>query len=270
MGTFLETLNRATTAIGERLLGNLPQLLEALALLVVGWLLARLLRMATRRGAGLLDALVARTAGNRRWRMGRFAGLLGTLVYWIVLLFFVTAATQSLGLQTFTDWLAKLLDHLPLVAAGLLIMTAGYLLSGFVGEIVQTTATGLAPPQRRALAQVARGAMLVIALLVGADQMGLKVTWLAVFAAVLLISVLGGVALAISLGARTYVANLIGAHYIAQALRVGQRVRVAGHEGRVIEVSATSLVLATEEGRVLLPGRVYHDEAIVVLAREED
>jgi hypothetical protein len=104
--------------------------------------------------------------------MGRFAGLLGTLVYWIVLLFFVTAATQSLGLQTFTDWLAKLLDQLPLVIAGFLIMTAGYLLSGFVGNIVQATATGLAPPQRTALAQVARGAMLVIALLVGADLCG--------------------------------------------------------------------------------------------------
>lgn len=192
MGNFLESLNRAASTIGDRFLGNLPQLLEAMALLVVGWLLARLLSMATRRGAALIDSLVARTTGHRSLRMGRFAGLLGTLVYWIVLLFFVTAATQSLGLQTFTDWLAKLLDQLPLVVAGFLIMTAGYLLSGFVGNIVQTTATGLAPPQRTALAQVARGAMLVIALLVGADQMGLKVTWLAVFAAVLLVSVLGG------------------------------------------------------------------------------
>lgn len=270
MGNLLDTLNRAAATIGERLLANLPQLLQALALLVIGWLLARLLRAATRKGAGLLDALVVRTAGSGAWRVGRFAGLLGTLVYWIVLLFFVTAATQTLGLQTFTDWLARLLDHLPLVAAGLLIITAGYLLSGFVGEIVQTTATALAPAQRAALAHVARGATLVIAVLVGADQMGLKVTWLAVFAAVLLVSVLGGVALAASLGARTYVSNLIGAHYMGQALRVGQRVRVSGHEGRVVDITATSLVLATDEGRVMLPGRIYHHEAIVVLAREED
>ena len=270
MGNFIETLNRAAATVGDRLLSNLPQLLEAITLLVVGWLLARLMRMVTRRGAGLLDALVARTTGSGGWRMGRFAGLLGTLMYWVVLLFFVTAATQSLGLQTFTDWLAKLLDHLPLVVAGLLIIAAGYLLSGFAGEVVQTTATALAPAQRTALAHVARGAMLVIALLVGADQMGLKVTWVAVFAAVLLVAVLGGVALAVSLGARTYVANLIGAHYMGQALRTGQRVRVAGHEGRVVEVSATSLVLATTEGRVMLPGGLYHDEAIVVLAREED
>ncbi|WP_372659203.1 hypothetical protein [Hydrogenophaga sp.] len=270
MGNFIETLSRAATTTGERLLSNLPQLLEALALLLVGWLLARLLRLATRRGAGLLDTLIVRTAGHGRWRVGRFASLLGSLVYWVVLLFFVTAATQTLGLTTFTDWLAKLLDHLPLVVAGLLIMTAGYLLSGLVAQVVQTTATALAPPQRAALARVAQGATLVVALLVGADQMGLKVTWLAIFAALLLVSVLGGLALAVSLGARSYIANLIGAHYLGQALRVGQRVRVAGHEGRIVDLTATSLVLETPEGRVMLPGRLYHDEAIVVMAREDE
>jgi hypothetical protein len=33
-------------------------------------------------------------------------------------------------------------------------------------------------------------------------------------------------------------------------------------------VSATSLVLETKEGRVVLPGRVYHDEPIVLLSGE--
>jgi len=49
---------------------------------------------------------------------------------------------------------------------------------------------------------------------------------------------------AISLGARSYVANLIGAHYLRQAFEIGQRIRVAGFEGRVLDVSATAVVLA--------------------------
>jgi len=42
-------------------------------------------------------------------------------------------------------------------------------------------------------------------------------------------------------------------------------VRVSGFEGRIVDVSATSLVLETADGRVALPGRVYHDEPIVLL-----
>jgi small-conductance mechanosensitive channel len=269
MGNFADALDRATSATVERLLAHLPQLLGAIALLLVGWALARLLRVATRRAAALLDSLITRSTGQSRWRVGRSAAVLGTIVYWVVLLFFVTAATQTLGLQSFTDWLARLLDHLPALAAGLLIVVAGYVLSGFVGDLVQATAKALAPPQRQALARLAQGATLVVALLVGADQIGLKVTWLAILAAVIVASVLGGLALAVSLGARGYVANLIGAMYLRQALQPGQRVRVGANEGRIVDITATSLVLETRNGRVLLPARLYHDEAIVVIARTE-
>lgn len=269
MGEFEQALSRATTATVDGLLAQLPQLLGAVALLLVGWLLARLLRLATRRAAALIDSLITRSTGQSRWRVGRSATVLGTVVYWVVLLFFATAATQTLGLQTFTDWLARLLEHLPALAAGLLIVAAGYLFSGFVGDLVQATASAAAAPQRRAMGRLAQGATLMVALLVGADQIGLKVTWVAILAAVLVASVMGGVALALSLGARGYVANLIGAHYLRQALQPGQRVRVAGHEGRIVEVTATSLVLETDDGRVLLPGRLYHDEAVVVFARQD-
>jgi small-conductance mechanosensitive channel len=269
MGSFVDTLHQVSAGLGERLAALLPQLIGALALLTVGWLLARLLRVATRRGALLLDALLARGAGASRWKVGRSATLLGNIVYWVVLLFFVTAATHTLGLQTFTDWLARLLDHLPALAAGLLIVVAGYLASGFVGELVQATATGLAPLQRAALARVAQGATLIMALLVGADQIGLKITWIAILAAVLVGTVMGGVTLAVSLGARGYVANLIGAFYLRQVLRLGQRVRVAGHEGRVVDITVTSLVLETADGRVLLPASLYHDQPIVLMARHD-
>ncbi len=268
MSTFLEALEGAARVTTERLLGHLPELLGALALIVFGWLLARILRLVTRRGVGLLESLLSRGSGQARWRVGRAASVLGTTVYWIVLLFFVTAAAQTLGLETFTDWLAGLLDYLPTLAAGVLIIAAGYVLSGLVAEVVRATATALAPPQRAALARVAQGGTLMVALLVGADQIGIKVTWIAILAVVLVASVVGGVTLAASLGARGYVANLIGAHYMRQAFQLGQRVRVSGHDGRIVDVTATSLVLETEDGRVVLPGRVYHDEAIVLITRQ--
>lgn len=269
MNDIAGALKNAAQVIGERVLVHLPNVLSALALLLVGWLLARLLRLATRRAVGLLDTLVGQGGGRSRWRLERSAQVLGTVVYWVVLLFFVTAASQSLGLQTFTDWLARLLDHLPTLAAGLLILAAGYVLSGVVGNLVQATATGLAPPQRQALARLAQAATLVVALLVGADQIGLKVTWVAILAAVLVTTFMGGLAIAVSLGARGYVANLIGAFYLRQSLQLGQRLQVGAHAGRLVAITATSLVLETPEGRVLLPGRVYHDEAITVFARED-
>jgi small-conductance mechanosensitive channel len=265
MNEFGRSFTTAAGALLERLAANLPNLLGAILLLAAGWLLARLLRVLAVRGMHLAETLIERMAGPSRLRVGRSASVLGTIVYWVVLLFFVTAATHVLGLQTFTDWLARLLDYLPTLAAGVLIIVAGYVLASFVADLVLATGTRLQPAQRTALARLAQGATLVAAILVGADQIGIRVTWIAILAAVVIAAVLGGVTIAVSLGARGYVANLIGAHYLRQAFQVGQRVRVAGFEGRIVEVSATSLVLESSEGRVALPGRVYHDEPIVLL-----
>jgi hypothetical protein len=257
----------------ERLTQLLPNLLAAVALLVVGWLAARLLRLLAIRASRMLEALLARIAGPagaERPRFGRSSEVLGAVVFWLVLLVFVSAAAQVLGLRTFTDWLARLLDYLPTLAAGLLIVIFGYILAGFVADLVRATTVRLAPAQRNALARIAQGATLVMAILVGADQVGIRVTWLAILAAIAIGSLLGGVTLSVSLGARGYVANLIGAHYLRQAFRVGERVRVAGFEGRILEVTPTSLVLETAGGRVSLPGRVYHEEPIVLLAGPGD
>jgi small-conductance mechanosensitive channel len=253
----------------DRAVRFLPDLLGALALLAIGWVLGRILSTLVARAVLLLDAVLARVLhgpGPERARIADAADGLGTAVFWVVMLFFATAATQVLGLELFTIWLGRFLDYLPTLAAGVLIVVAGYLLSVFVRELVTATATGIEPAPRRALGRVVQAAILVTALLVGAEQIGIRVTFLAVVVAILAATLLGGVAVAVSLGARSYVANLIGAHYLRQAFEVGQRIRVAGHEGRIVELTPLSVVIETHDGRVTLPARLYHEEPIVLVA----
>jgi len=263
----------SSAAIMDAVVTYLPSILGAVLLLLAGWILARLLRAVTVRSVLLLDTLLSRvtkTAGVERLRMARSSTVLGAVVFWVVLLFFVTAATHVLGLQSFTQWLARLLDYLPTLAAGLLIVIVGYVFSRFLADLVQATATRLAPPQRNALARVAQGMVLVTAILVGADQIGIQVTFIAILVGAIVAAAVGGVTIAVSLGARDYVSNLIGAHYMRQAFDVGQRVRVGGHEGRILEITVTSVVLETDEGRVAVPARVFHEEPIVLIARSSN
>lgn len=248
---------------------QLPAILGAILLLLVGWFVARLLRVLAARGMRVAESLIDRFTG-RTTRLGERHGarIVGTLVFWIVLLFFVTAATQVLGLTTFTAWLGRLLDYLPTLAAGALIIAAGLLLSRFVGDLVFAAAKSLPTAQRTALARLAQGATMAAAILVGADQLGIRVTWIAVLTLIVLGCLLGGVALAVSLGARGFIANLIGAHYLRQSFQVGETIRVAGHEGRILAVTSSTVVLETTEGRVSLPAKVFHDEAILLVRRE--
>jgi small-conductance mechanosensitive channel len=112
---------------------------------------------------------------------------------------------------------------------------------------------------------VVQAGILVTAILVGAEQIGIKVTFLVILAAAVGISLVGAVALALSLGAREYVANLIGAHYLRQRYSIGQLVRVAGHEGRILEQTETAVILETAEGRASIPAKVFNEQTIVLV-----
>jgi small-conductance mechanosensitive channel len=261
-------LTDATSEILDRSVDLLPSLLGALLLILVGWLLARLLRALTVRAALLVETLASRLTaapGAEPLRMRRIATVLGAIVFWAVLLVFVTAATHVLELTFFTDWLARLVSYLPILAAGILIVIAGYVLSRFVADLVLATSQRMEMSQRMLLARIVQVTILTGAILVGADQIGIRITFLAIFAASIGAVVAGGVALAVGFGARDYVANLIGAHYLRQAFAVGQTIRAAGHQGRILEITALNVVLETADGRVTLPGRIYNEHPIAVV-----
>lgn len=250
-----------------RLAFYLPNVLGAFLLLFVGWIVALVLRSAAVRLTQLGERALARMSPRRGTPPAHLptasAKILGSVVFWVVLLFFLTAATQVLGLGTFTAWLARIVDYLPTVFAGALIIVAGFLVSRLARDVVEAAAASANGRQRALIGRVVQTAILVTAILVGAEQIGIKVTFLVILAAAAGIALVGAVALALSLGAREYVANLIGGHYLRQRYSIGQHVRIAGYEGRILELTDTAVVLETAEGRASLPAKVFNEQPIV-------
>lgn len=268
-----ESTARAAVAIVDRTVEYLPSIVGAVLLLLVGWILAKVLRALTARVLVLLDAVAARLLGARvaeRVPMARSAGVLATIVFWAVMLLFVTAAAHVLGLQAVSQWLARLLDYLPTLLVGVLIVAAGALLARFVADLLLNATGRLAPAQRLVVARAAQAAILIGAILVGADQIGIKVTFLAIFAGAAAVAVAGGAIAAVSLGARTHVANLIGAHDLQRTYELGDRIRVRGFEGRILEMTAYAVVLETDDGRVRLPGRIFSEEPVELVTGGRD
>ena len=261
-------LGAALRQFAERAGQYLPSLLGAFLLLLIGWVAARVLRSLAVRSAIVIDRLLARMTRSGVTEHAKLpqssARVLGSLVFWLVLLFFITAATQVLGLSAFTAWLAGVVNYVPTLVSGGLIIGAGFLLSRLARELVVATSSVGGARQRALLGRTVQAIILVTALLVGADQIGIKVTFLVIIAAIVGGTVVVSVALAMSLGARSYVANLIGGHHMRHSFSVGQTVRMAGHEGRILDLTPVSVVLETEEGRVTVPARIFGEEAIVL------
>lgn len=253
----------AILAWWEGLWDYLPSVGAAVAVLLVGWIGARLARSGTVRLVRTVDRGMVGLGGRRALTSTSDPGALGQGVYWVVLLAALTVATQILALESFSAWLNRLLHFLPTLLTAGLILAAGFFISVVVHRLT-AAALSARVPQAPLLGRVLQAAILVTAVALGAEQVGLDVTFLVTLGVILAGGLAGALALAVSLGSGPFVRNLIGAHHLRQRVRPGERVRIGDFQGRVIEVNSVFLVLDSPRGQVHIPGAMAQEAPLVV------
>lgn len=255
----------------QRLTVYLPSILAALAVLLVGWLLARMLKALTIRLMAGADRLWHRlavegglpeTAARRPARR-----VVANLVFWLVMLFFITAAADILGIAVFADWLSQLVAYLPTLIAGALILLGGALMANLSRDLSQAAAESAGLSQGELIGRAVQIAILSVAVLIGAEQIGIQVSFLASLFIVLVSALFGGAALAFGFGARGFVRNLIAARTLRQQYQVGQRLRLSEFEGTLLEITPTAVILETAEGECSIPAGLF-DEQVAVRVTE--
>lgn len=271
--SWVETLETGAAGLLEAFLSYLPLIVGAVLLLLAGWVVAALLRTATvraMRGLGWFLPRILPGGAGARSRNILQPGLLGGIVFWIVILAFMAAAAQVLGLTVFASWLDAVFSHLPLIVLAGLIVVAGVVISQLAREGVVSAATAAGLEYRVLLGYAVQAAILVAAAVIGLDLVGLDITFLVVLAAILVGAVSGGAALAFGLGAQTLVSNLLGVRAVQHRFREGDAIRIGELEGRVVELGRRTVILETAEGRVTVPGKYFSERPCVLLMREDD
>lgn len=184
-----------------------------------------------------------------------------------MILFFLTAATNILGLKVFAGWLDQLVGYLPNVLSGCLIIVAGAILANIARDATTAALSSVTEQQRQLAGRLAQGLTLLILVSVGLDQVGIDITVIITVLGVAVAAFLGGLSLAFSLGARTFVSNVIGAHYLDRDFDEGQRIRIRDMEGTILEITSAAVILETKEGRLTIPAHLFAEETTLVLSK---
>jgi len=267
-----QTIERLRTLVDQfavALLERLPGLLGALLLLLVGWIVAGWLRKLTRSLGTRLNRQLSRVLRGEHSERVRLSPallrLLSNLVFWIVFFGFVAAGARVAQFALLTDWLDRIVDWLPQLLVGVLIIVTGYLISAIVRDLVYDALDSAGVAQRLLIGKLAQAATFLAALVIGIDQVGIDVTFVTTMIAVVLGVVLAGFSLAFGLGARQLVANLVAAGSLQSHFAVGQRARIGGIEGEITEFTPTGVFIASAEGRVHVPASHFNEGPVELL-----
>lgn len=270
---FSEWVGILRTALADVAVGiaaYVPRLVGAVLVLLVGWGLAKLLRYAVKRllqrAQGLVPGRVLETE-LEEW--GSFVvRILGALTFWFVILFAAGSAAEILGFAALTGGLSGFAGYVPRLIASVLVLLGGIIVGGLAASWIRTTARSARVAYGESVGKAAQIAIVLVASVVALGQAGIDSTLLVVAVGTVLGAFLGAVALAFGLGARATVANIIASHYFQRKHKVSQRIRIGEHEGRILEIRSTEVVLDTPAGVTMIPASEFSEETSVLLAED--
>jgi len=99
---------------------------------------------------------------------------------------------------------------------------------------------------------------------IGVEQIGLNVSFLTNITVVVIGILLAGAAGAFSIGARNMMANILGALHTRKHCHIGEQLSIGGHQGEVLDVTQTSIILDTQNGKVVIPAKLFDEQISLV------
>lgn len=130
------------TSFWRQLASFVPQLIAAVVLLLLGWLLARLARSGIMRLLTMLKFDRATEKSGLEAFMKHadldvsVASVIGSLVYWLIILVMIVTVANSLGLQMVADLFNKVVLYIPNVIVAILVLVFGTILARFINRLV--------------------------------------------------------------------------------------------------------------------------------------
>lgn len=254
----------------ETVSAYIPNLLGALALVILGFILAWIAKWIILRLSAVIEKLL---------QMIGFASLkvklklppgyyLGWLVFWLIILFFFRAAVEHLGLPGIANILSRIINNLPVFLLSAIIIFLGVILGNTVRHKIITSVDSTGLKRSDLLGDWARIIIITLSVIFGLSQVGLDVGLFESILAIFIAALFGALALAFGLGAGPTVSNIISARYVRKNYKTGQKIRINDIEGTILELTPTAVMVETKTGRTLIPAKVF-DEASSVLFDDE-
>ena len=271
---WVDGLTEALTTSLSQIGAFFPTLILAILLLVVGYFLARIFSLAITRFLQFvgLDRLLSRTAVQtlleRSGTNQKSSEILGMIGFWIIFLVFLIKASDTLRLTMVSDALTGVAYYIPKIGIAILVLVLGLIAANFVRELITMTCASAGITHGNMVAQAVYVAVVLLIVVTAIDALGINTELLNSTIVILLAGLIGGAALSFGLGSRSAVANLIAAHYLGSVVRVGMQVKIGDNQGTVVAVTPISIVLETEEGRVVVPASQFTETTAVISHKE--
>jgi hypothetical protein len=211
-------LQNSVQGLFSELMAFLPELVAALVIIILGFLIGGILGTAVRKLFKrtkldkALDKAGVDELTNRAGYAFKPARFAGELVKWFIILAFTIVALNVLGLTAVTEFMGEVLAYLPKVLAAALILFVGLIAANAARGITEgaiRSAKTISSDKAGMLGNVAYYAVVIFAALAALNQMEIAPELIQILFAGIVVAVSLAFGLAFGLGGRTTAARYL-------------------------------------------------------------
>lgn len=247
------------SAISDEVAGVIPNILGAIAIVIIGWLLTKLIVGIVRKALKLAKADKLDDKIND---IEIFEGkklnfniitIITKFVKWIMYIMLLIIVTDILNLTMVSEEIKNFLGYLPKLFSALIVFTIGLLLANFIKKAIKSFFESMDLSGSKMISQIVFFLLLTFISITALNQAGIDTEIITSNITMILAGFLLAFALAFGLGAQKVVGDLLRTFYARKTYEIGQVIEFNNVKGEVETVNNISVTLKTEKGKLVVP-----------------
>jgi small-conductance mechanosensitive channel len=246
-------------AMGEKIMTTLPNIIGAILVLVVGWLLTKFVMYLLKKSLKFIrvDKLTEKfnelkIFGDSKIKFSVIK-VITVFVKWILFLVFLIIAADIMSWEIGSKEIGNLLRYLPRLFSALALFMVGIYIAKFVKNAIQGFYSSFDLAGSKIISNLVFYIIAIIITITALNQAGIDTTVVTNNVTIILGAFLLAISIGFGLGSKEIIGDLLRTFYAKKNYEVGDKIKLAGQEGTVVAIDNICLTLKTEKGKVIIP-----------------
>lgn len=248
----------------------LPGIFGAFIVIVFGWIIIKVVTFVLKR---IFKAIKLDKASEKINEAKLFGDadikidlpkIIVTFIKVLLWLVFIIVASDIMGLTIISTEIANLLRYLPILLSAMIIFMIGLFLAKTIKETIVKVFDSIGLGGGKLLGNVLFYLIVIFVSITALNQAGIDTQIITNNFTIVLGAFLLAIALALGLGSREIVGDLLRTFYSRKIYEVGDKVKIGDLQGTVIGIDNISMILKTKSGKVVIPIKKVVEKTVTV------
>lgn len=243
----------------EDFIAVIPNVIAAIFLLIVGWILANILARIVKK---VMTTIKVDEAADKLHEIDIVhksnikivpSKIFSKLMYYVVIFIFLIASANQLGMEPVSDLISNLVSYIPKLISAAIVLAIGLWIADKIKSVVKDSCAALGVPAAPVISSLVFYFLFINILLLALKQAEINTDFLTTNISLILGGIIFAFAIGYGIASKDTMANLLGGLYSKNKFEIGEEIRIGEVRGKIVAKDKSSLTVKTNDSNVIVP-----------------